>query len=266
MPTIKKIGNSACEVDLDGNKISFLDNRFYLTKTGTYLPSVTTILTAYPKSYGFYQWLKENGEDSDDIRDAAGRQGSTVHALSERYDNGEEVSVFDENGGIQYTMNEWSMFEKYIDFRNRYPCEILNNEMELYSEKLGCAGTLDRIIDLKGKKILVDIKTSNNIYNSFWLQLAAYRAMVEEPYQDQKYIDDVAILWLQAKTRTEGKKDSIQGIGWQLIFRGDEAAKDWELFKATQQLWLAENGSMRPRHLSYCITHKRIKKNGDAEH
>ncbi len=52
--------------------------------------------------------------------------------------------------------------------------------MNVISELMGYAGTLDRIINLNGKRILVDIKTSNAIYDSYWLQLAAYRRLLVE--------------------------------------------------------------------------------------
>ena len=71
-------------------------------------------------------------------------------------------------------------------------------------------------------------------------------------------IDEVGILWLNAKTRTNGKGDAIQGIGWQLVTRSEaDKEKDWELFLATQKLWLAQNGTMQPKKLTYQITHKK---------
>ena len=68
-------------------------------------------------------------------------------------------------------------------------------------------------------------------------------------------IDEVAILWLNAKTRTEGKKGQVQGIGWQLITKED-TDKDWELFKATQQLWLAENETAKPKRTTYQLSYQ----------
>src|SRR5690606_13070107 len=99
--------------------------------------------------------------------------------------------------------------------------------------------------------ILLDIKTSNAIYPSYWLQLAAYQKLLNEP------IDNVAILWLNAKTRTEGGKGQIQGVGWQLITRSqEETTNDWTLFQATHKLWLAENSTLKPRMTTYQLSHK----------
>src|SRR5688572_24899077 len=103
---IDKIGGANVMIDISLNRVTFLDARFY--KAGDqFIPSVTTILDAYPKGPDYYAWLKKVGEDSDSIRDEAGRRGSTVHQLTERYDTGEEVSMFNEDGFISFKMTEW---------------------------------------------------------------------------------------------------------------------------------------------------------------
>lgn len=236
---------------INNKQLTFLDSRFYTTETG-FVPSVTTILEAYPKGAAYFEWLKANGKDSDEIRDEAGRRGSVVHGLTEQYDLGHEVNLVNKTGGIDYKLNEWAMFERYVDFRSRFKLECKAVELNVISEKLGFAGTIDRVIEMNGKKILLDIKTSNAIYPSYWLQLAAYQQLLKSINYE---IDQVAILWLNAKTRTEGKKDAVQGIGWQMVTR-DDTAKDWELFQATHKLWTAENGTQKPKSLTYQITHK----------
>jgi hypothetical protein len=239
---------------INNNQLTFLDTRYYKCGEDGYVPSVTTILESYPKGAAYYEWLKKHGEDSDNIRDEAGRRGSVVHNLTERYDNGEEVSLINNHGVIDFKISEWSMFEKYVDFRNRFPAEIFYQEKNIISEKLGFAGTLDRVMNIEGKTLLVDIKTSGAIYNSYWLQLAAYEQLLLEE-NGHNILDGVAVLWLNAKTRTEGKKGQIQGVGWQLVTK-EENDQDWELFKATHQLWLAENGDSKPKQLTYQLKHK----------
>ena len=97
----------------------------------------------------------------------------------------------------------------------------------------------------------MDIKTSNGVYNSYWLQVAAYQqALLKEA---KVKTDGVAILWLNAKTRT--KKD-LQGVGWQLIVKED-TKKDWNLFRAVQKLWLAEHSEDKPKQFSYTLSHKK---------
>jgi len=252
-----KVSNKAANVDYDQKKITFLDSRYYATPSGGYVPSVTTILDAYPKGFGFYEWLKKNGEDSDEIRDEAGRRGSVVHDMTERYDNGEEVSLFDANGNISVKIGEWAMFERYVQFRSRFDFKMIVNEQEFVIEKLGYAGTIDRLIEFNGKITLVDIKTSNSIYNHYWLQTASYVDLVAEELGID--VDQTAILWLNAKTRTEGKKGDVQGISWQMLFHDqDQIKKDRELFEATKKLWDVENGSMKPKETTYSFSHVRV--------
>lgn len=255
-PVITKVGNSNYNLDLQNNRIDFLDNRFYITENGQYVPSVTTILSAYPKPAAFYDWLKKVGDDADEIRDEAGRRGSTVHKLTEDFDNGLEVNLMDDNGYIGYKLSEWNMFEKYVEFRRRFPMEIIHTELHLSSDILGTAGTLDRVVKLNGRTLILDIKTSNSLYDHYWLQMAAYEVLLAEA-QPKLNIDGYSVLWLNALTRTDGKNGAIQGRGWQLIERKpDEKPKDWPRFLATQELWKAEYGDMKPRQTSYQLSHK----------
>ena len=237
---------------INDKQLTFLDSRFYKTDDGGFVPSVTTILECYPKGAAYYNWLKEAGKDADEIRDEAGRRGSVVHKLTEDYDTGEEVQLVNPNGSIDYKLNEWAMFERYVEFRRRFQFVTDCIELNIISKDLGYAGTIDRVINMNGERILLDIKTSNAIYPSYWLQLAAYRALL---FSAGIEVDKVAILWLNAKTRTEGKKGDIQGIGWQMISK-DNTANELDLFDATHNLWLAENQTSKPKQLTYQISHK----------
>lgn len=245
-------GNKNLLIDLPSNQLTFLDNRFYVTESGEFVPSVTSVLDCYPKSYAFLDWLKREGENADEIRDEAGRRGSVVHKLTEDYDNGLEVKLVDENGFIAYKLGEWSMFSRYVEFRSRFKTFVLHNELNVVSEKYGTGGTVDRVMKIDDKVYLVDIKTSNAISPHFWLQVATYRKLLEEK---GIMVDGVALLWLNAKTRTEGKPGTYQGQGYQLIIKED-TEKDWKLFQSTYQLWKEEYGDMKPKQISYKLSHK----------
>lgn len=241
-------------IDTSAKQITMLDARFYRDETGVFVPSVTTILDAFPKDASYYAWLKNNGQDSDNIRDRAAERGTAVHNLTEAYDRGEEVSLLSADGRLAFKMSEWAMLERYIDFCTRFKPEVMQCEQNYVSPELGWAGTVDRIIRMNGKTYLIDIKTSNAIYQTYWLQLAAYRRLVEAVGGIS--VDGVGILWLNAKTRTEGSKGAVQGIGWQLVTQ-DDTTKELNLFGITRQLWLAQHANDLPKNSSYSITHKK---------
>lgn len=236
-------------------RIEFLDNRFYLTEDGGYVPSVTTILEAYPKDAAYFKWIKDVGADADAIRDEAGRRGSVVHQLTEDYDAGHEVTFLGQDAP-KYKMLEWAMFERYVDFSVTHKPDHLIIEGNYISEKLGYAGTIDRVCDINDKRTLMDIKTSNSIYPSYWLQLAAYFHLLRD--QTEIGVDQVAILWLNAKTRTTGKNGAIQGIGWQLVTKSiEEISTDYHRFIATKILWDSLNEDVKPKMISYQLKHKK---------
>lgn len=244
-------------IKTEKNQFTFSDGRFYQAESGGWVPSVTTILEAYPKPYALLQWLKEKGSAADEIRDMAGRRGSNVHELTEKYDNGHECHLLDEIGRPAYSLDEWSMFERYVEFATRYKPENLLIEQNIVNESLGYAGTIDRVIELNGKRLILDIKTSNMVANSYWLQLAAYRELLAANKLFTQ-TDGVAILWLNAKTRTDGKGDAIQGKGWQLITKNNiEVFEDFELFLAVHKLWLKENADAKPKLLTYQLMHQK---------
>lgn len=241
-------------IKIDKDRIEFLDSRFYQHANGNFYPSVTTILDAYPKSAAFFEWLKKAGEDADEIRDEAGRKGSAVHQVCEDYDSGLECSILNEFGTPKFKQIEWAMFERYVEFREKTKYELVANELHYISPAFGFAGTLDRVFRVNGKLMLVDIKTSNAMHNHYFLQLSAYKAMWDEVNQEK--IDSIKVLWLNAKTRTEGAGKSIQGIGWKL--HEPEYGMDhyFTVFQSVYKLWQEENKTMKPRNVSYSLKHK----------
>lgn len=259
---ITKIAGRAYAVD--GERIQFLDSRFYRTASGVFVPSVTTILEAYPKGPQYYEWLKRNGQDADEIRDEAGRRGSVVHEATEALDGGAELSLMTEEGEPKYKLSEWAMIGRYAEFRERFPARIHAVETKLASEELGYAGTLDRVMTMPdGRTLLVDIKTSGSVWPSYWLQQAAYLELVHQTGFIAHMFPDgpvpeigLAILWLNAKTRGEGKGDAIQGHGWQLVEQPRPTPELFDLFRKTHGLWLAEHANDKPKTTTYKLNLK----------
>lgn len=243
------------KVDIQKGRVEFLDSRFYKDEiTGDFYPSVTTILEAYPKSFALLEWMKKMGGDADLIRDEAGRKGSVVHQACEDYDRGIEVNFLDQYNNAKFRQAEWAMIERYVEFREKYKFELIANELHYISKLFGRAGTLDRVFKWNDEYWLVDIKTSNSLHNSYWLQQAAYAQMFEE--HNSIEINHIAVIWLNSKVRTPGTDKKIQGLGWQLVTPEYDKEHYFNLFQSVHQLWNEENKDIKPRNLSYNLTHK----------
>jgi hypothetical protein len=233
------------ELNPELEQITFLDERYYADEINgrvEYYPSVSFILgTAYPKPKQFLQWLKDNGEEADDIRDLAAEKGSAVHAATEDIDSGKEVKWQDSAGNPMYSEEVWDMICKYYDFVCRFSPKIIANEHGIFNREMRYAGTIDRVIELNGEYILMDIKTSKSVSDIYWMQLASYTYAWNILNPDYP-IKRTAIMWLRASTRTIGKpeKGDIQGYGWQLKFDTKSVEERMRIFKHAKAIFDVE--------------------------
>lgn len=261
VPYVTNIAGRNFLVDHAANRIAFLDSRFYRCADGSFVPSVTTILEAYPKGPQYYEWLKKHGQDADEIRDEAGRRGSVVHEATEILDLGGRLDLMNEDGTPKYKLSEWAMIGRYVEFRNRFKAQVHAVETKLADAGLGYAGTLDRLMTIDGTVYLVDIKTSGAVWPSYWLQQAAYHELLHATGLIARLFHGgevpevkLAILWLNARTRGEGRGDAIQGAGWQMVMQPEETPVLLDRFLKTRDLWLAENAGQMPRQTEYSLT------------
>jgi hypothetical protein len=183
-PKIKRI----IEYSEDNKQINILDQRFYKKKE-KYYPSVTTILSVYPKGKYFEEWIKSNGFNADIIMQKAAFEGTQVHNAVESFLAGNEIYWLDEYGNAKYNLDVWRMILKFTNFWNTYKPELIASEYHLFSDQHEYAGTADLIIRFKEKLWLLDIKTSNSLHTSYELQLSAYaKAWNETHTYIQTYI------------------------------------------------------------------------------
>lgn len=237
------------QVDRKHNRIEFKDLRFYVADdTGRPVPSVTTINQAAPKPPQYYEWLKKYGNTTDTIAMEAMEKGSHVHGLCDRYNKGEQdISAADENGRPIFTLEEWAMFHRYIEFFTRYQPKVLMSEASFALSQLGFGGTMDILVEIDGKVWLIDIKTGN-MYEYYWMQLAAYKKLLLAQFYNLNYTEiNIGILHLNAKTRGEDKKGKLmQGYGWRMEQPEHDDEHYWELFLATKKMWEFQNPNARP--------------------
>lgn len=230
-------------------QITFADSRFYSNDGEKFFPSVTEILNTYPKGFGFNEWLKQVGNNAQQIVEKAAEQGSKIHAATEALNNELELTWDDK----QYSREEWEMIMRYAEFWANVKPELVANELSLCSESLGYGGTLDRVVKINGENWLLDIKTSNYMHKIYELQLAAYAVAWNERYPDHQIIK-TGIIWLKANTRTDKvdhAKAIYQGKGWQVVTFDRHYSEAFKLFQYTHAIWKEENPNPKPLNLIY---------------
>jgi len=242
----------------DSQRIDIIDERFYESKKtpGVFFPGVTTVLEAYMKGYGFTQWLKDVGHSAEEILRRTGEVGSHVHEMIDFYLKGFEVSWLDANDKNLYTLEEWQLFSKAVEFFEKFKPEILTGEFNFCNESRRYGGTIDLICKINNEIWLIDHKTSNAIYKTHELQVAAYVTAWND-LNPQYPIKRTGILWLKAATRGEDKQGKkIQGEGWQLKEFDRPYQDAFRLFEHTQAIWEEENPNWKPKNLTYPVTYK----------
>ncbi len=196
-------------------RITTADERFYAREvfdkiTGLpridFRPSLTHIIGYYPKDKGFEQFLKNNGNESEEIAQAAAERGSKVHQAIEVLNKGGVVKAYDQftnprtGQPEELTWDEYGLVISYRTWwenegRNEY--EILDSERVVWPEGEGTevggplhfAATLDiRARRLSDNTIgTIDVKTSKAIYDSHKMQVSAIRKAEQAQGVDSKW-------------------------------------------------------------------------------
>ena len=223
--------------------ITSQDNRFYLVD-GEYYPSVTTILTAYPKSVGFFKWLTTNGnwQEAEKAKEEAGSRGSKVHNAILQLINGKRLKLLDSNKESIFTNEEWKMILAFKNFWDDFEPITLECEKTVFSKRFKFAGTIDWMgtikmpgKDKKAKRVLaiMDWKTSKAIYNSNLVQVAAYAFASTE--MEKKKAQALAVIQLGSKNKK----------GYAVKFVEDRETC-FNVFLAVKTIWDFENPNARP--------------------
>lgn len=229
--------------DKENNRVEFLDERYYQGPDGVHYPSVTTVLDAYPKGKYLEQWLKDVGNEADEIVQRAATQGSNVHNAVELLLKGENVRWID------YTMDEWKMILRFVEFFESHKPTVEAIEYNLVSKLVGCGGTIDLVCIINGERWLLDTKTAGDIYDNHFVQVATYAVMWNESHPDQR-IERIGCLHLRARTKgpsRDGK--NMQGQGWKIEEPAESPAELYEIFKHVKALWHRLNPNGKPANL-----------------
>ncbi len=175
---------------------SLADSRGHIVITKDEAPEI------FKKAKSWHKTLKQESADL----------GSAVHNCIEVYLKKQPVSgLIQENPKIEKPFNAFLEWQKNSKF------ELVESEHIVYSE-LGYAGTLDCVAKLNGILYVIDFKTSNRIYEDYFMQVAAYVKAYEERTDND--IFNAGILRL-------GKEDGLPE--WREI-TNKEIAKNFLLF------------------------------------
>jgi hypothetical protein len=147
-----------------------------------------------------------------ETRDQAAIKGTDIHKLAEEIIHGREVDV---------PPHLLSHVEGYVHWLDAFGVEPVLTEFRVASRRWWYAGTADAVVTLGGQTLLLDWKTSANVYGETALQTAAYAGAefwVDDDGNEQPVpeVDGIGVVHI-----TEG--------GTRLHrFRDREAAwKDW---------------------------------------
>jgi CRISPR/Cas system-associated exonuclease Cas4 (RecB family) len=209
------------------------------TNPGTYYPSVTKVTAYLPKGKFFEEYLanQESYEEANKILKEAGERGTRVHEATELLDRGHTITY----PYLRLEDDEYQLVSYYVDWHKKYQPEVLDVELRLISDKHKLGGTADRIYKIDGKMTLFDLKTSRSaIYDSHWIQVAAYADMYE--HLKGTKIDQVCILRLTPR-RKEGYEYVVRNrVAWQ---------KDLKQFKKTYDtmIYLLDGKVPKPKFI-----------------
>jgi hypothetical protein len=171
---------------------------------GYHVPRVTEILSKMVSEDYLMYWAQKMGragKDIDELRDSAADKGTIVHGFCEnflRYRMLPDFSILPYEHRRMCT-NAFYGFMLWMDnINNNYHWKPLMIEQSISCDLYG--GTLDALLEIGGKKYLIDFKTSNYISWKYTLQLAAYRRALREVYGID--VDGCCILRMEKYKKT----------------------------------------------------------------
>ena len=133
--------------------VSMNGKRYYITPSGKYYPSVTTVVNILNEK-GIAEWRNKVGDyQANIISSQAANLGSRIHSIIEKYINNES-DILD-----TATPQEKLMFGSVYSSLNRIN-NIYCQEAPLYSDLLKMAGRTDCIAEFDGIPSIIDFKTS----------------------------------------------------------------------------------------------------------
>jgi hypothetical protein len=253
MSKIKHSYDRILEISDDHKQITLPDSRYY-RRNGEYYPSITYVLSYYPKGKHFEDWLKKVGYSAEYVVKKAAEEGTMVHEMIESYLEGNELSFLDQFDNPKYNPDVWQMFLRFVEFWEMYEPKLIETEVHLFSDELKVAGTCDLVCEIEDKLWIIDFKTSNHVQPTYEIQTAVYGQCYKECYG--KEVDNYGILWLKSSKRKPAK-DKMQGKGWEVVLSTRTQEENLDIFKTVKRLYDLENPNEAPSFTEFRTSVKR---------
>lgn len=225
-------------------QITTTDERWYFREEDEAInPSSSWISQYVPKGKQFETWLKQHGDESDEIKRLAGEKGGRVHNViaamicckmdGKPTDFPIDSQWPDSEGEIkELSPEEVETVISFCDWWKETEPEPVASEQTCWSEVPAYAGTLDFKFKKDGVLWLVDFKTSQSIYLSHEVQLASYA------HTPEGSCDKLAIL--QIGYRRNKKR-----------FKFTEIEDKFNLFMSAYSFWAEANENVRPHQYEF---------------
>ena len=255
------------QIELDGGEVRFL-------------ASVTTKLQATPKPF-LARWRGDVGNREADLRlYEAGARGTRIHyAASVLAKNGTVVynpfnrptyshdqikHIEDETGEEVFVLqdqNEMYQVVKFKDWLDEVKPEIVAYDKIVYDLENNDAGTIDFIFkinegfyDVSGATPLalaegyyiVDLKSSNQLQDDYWMQVAAYTKMAADNFINKDEIQGGLLIHTNAVRTKKGIPGLMTKLHTKEALRGD-----YEAYRHVSAIWERHNKNAAPKLLQF---------------
>jgi hypothetical protein len=197
-----------------------------------FVPSCTWIASHYPKGLAFYKWLAEHGwDESEALKQAAADRGSKIHLAIADLVAGKTILPDSQYLGSELTVDEYSAVITFRDWFESVRPEVLGSEYIVWNDEHGYAGTVDLKLMIKGQVWIVDVKTGQNVWPEYELQLSSYR-----------------------HADTQCQRTGIIQVGYRRAKSGvkfTEIDDKFNLFLAAKEIWKNETAGQHPLQREY---------------
>lgn len=210
----------------------------YRTLDGKIVPSVTTVIGVIAKPW-LVAWANKLGlqgiDSTEFVAEAAGA-GTLTHAAIEADLGGSplDAGLIAEFSDEERTAGRVA-WAAYRAWRKQHDLEVILLEHQLVSEVMKVGGTVDLYAVIDGRRSVIDFKTSARVYESHVVQLAAYRALLEENGYE---VDEVRVVLLPREVLVidhEGER-VLEDTSHELdVFRAARALYDAQRVMEAQQ-------------------------------